>query len=293
MFGLVPFDILWAVGQAARNKPSDVAAAQVLMNLADKPGVSGLPVDGRFGPATLEALLTFQRKVLGLSRVSLVLEPGSSTIRALITAAIPRARLLTQLPVGKPSRLSESDYQEAARQLDCEVAAVKAVAAVESAGDGFLGTGQPKILFEARIFSAQTGGRYDRLFPDISSAKFDRALYKGGAREYHRLMKAMLLDRTSALESASWGKFQILGINCKLAGHPDLNSFIRAMHRSERAQLDAFCAFVTSRRLVKSLQTHDWAAFAFGYNGKGYREKHYDRRIKEEFEKASARAASR
>jgi len=98
----------------------------------------------------------------------------------------------------------------------------------------------------------------------------------------------MLLDRTWALNSASWGKFQILGINSKLAGHQDLSSFITAMHKSERAHLDAFCAFVRSKKLVTALQTHDWAAFAFGYNGRGYAEKHYDRRIKEEFDRAKS-----
>ena len=82
------------------------------------------------------------------------------------------------------------------------------------------------------------------------------------------------------------GKFQILGINAKAAGYPDVNSFITAMCQSERAHLDAFCAFVTSKKLVSALQTHDWATFAFGYNGRGYAEKHYDRRIHEEYDKA-------
>lgn len=286
MFTTVPFNILWAIGQVAKNSPTDVAAAQVLLNLANKPGISVLPVDGKWSPQMFEALRIFETRYMARSTVSLSLEPGSTTIRALIAAALPRARLLTQLPHGTPSKLTEADYKDAGQSLGCDEAAVKAVAAVESSGDGFLPNGQPKILFEAKIFSGQTAGKYDRLFPDISSPKFDRSLYRGGGQEYHRLRKAMLLDKTSALSSASWGKFQILGINCKLAGHQDLNSFIGAMHRSERAQLDAFCAFVRSRKLVTALQTHDWAAFAFGYNGRGYAEKHYDRRIKEEFDKA-------
>ncbi|WP_262919099.1 N-acetylmuramidase family protein [Niabella hibiscisoli] len=48
--------------------------------------------------------------------------------------------------------LTEKDFQDAARQLNCEVAAIKAVAEVESKGDGFLPTGEPKILFERHIF---------------------------------------------------------------------------------------------------------------------------------------------
>ncbi len=96
----------------------------------------------------------------------------------------------------------------------------------------------------------------------------------------------MLLDRTAALRSASWGKFQILGRNCKHAGHANLDSFIGAMFKGERAHLDAFCAFVTTIGLVDAMRKHDWKAFAAGYNGKKYYKKHYDKRIEEEFIRA-------
>jgi N-acetylmuramidase len=96
----------------------------------------------------------------------------------------------------------------------------------------------------------------------------------------------MLVDKTAALRSASWGKFQVVAMNYKLAGKPDLASFISAMFQSEGAQLDAFCAFVTSKGLVKALRSHDWASFALGYNGPEYYKKHYDRRMHEEYNRA-------
>jgi len=37
-----------------------------------------------------------------------------------------------------PDKLNDYDFQEAATLINCEVSAVKAVAEVESAGDGFL-----------------------------------------------------------------------------------------------------------------------------------------------------------
>ena len=37
-----------------------------------------------------------------------------------------------------PDKLNDNDFQEAATLLNCEVPAIKAVAEVESAGDGFL-----------------------------------------------------------------------------------------------------------------------------------------------------------
>ena len=80
MYTMVPFNILWSIGQAGRNKPPDVAAAQVLLNLAGKPGIPALPVDGKFGPATLQPLQTFQTKHMGLSRAVANVDPGSATI---------------------------------------------------------------------------------------------------------------------------------------------------------------------------------------------------------------------
>ena len=45
---------------------------------------------------------------------------------------------------GKAKRIVEKDYERVAQQLGCEVAAVKAVAQVESGGrNGFLRDGRP------------------------------------------------------------------------------------------------------------------------------------------------------
>ncbi len=286
MFTTVPFNILWTIGQVGKNKPTDVAAAQVLLNLANKPGIPPLAVDGKWSPQMLDALRTFETKYMHRSSVSVSLEPGSTTIRALIVAAIPKARIATHLPPSTPSTLSEADYQNAAQTIGCEVAAVKAVAAVESRGNGFLPSGRPKILFQSHVFSKHTKHKYDPLFPDISTRHQNAALYRGGEHEYSRLLKAMLLDRSAALMSASWGKFQIVGQGFQEAGSPDIESFVSSMSKSEGAQLEAFCKFVRSKKLVAALKDHDWAGFARSYNGKEFWKKHYDQRIKEEFEKA-------
>ncbi|AZA64465.1 DUF3380 domain-containing protein [Chryseobacterium carnipullorum] len=56
--------------------------------------------------------------------------------------------------------LTEQDYINAAKELGCEVAAIKAVAEVESRGSGFLSSGEPKILFERHRFYKYTNGKY-------------------------------------------------------------------------------------------------------------------------------------
>jgi hypothetical protein len=51
-----------------------------------------------------------------------------------------------------PDKLNDNDLQEAAQLFNCDVPAIKAVAEVESSGDGFLSDGRVKILFEGLKF---------------------------------------------------------------------------------------------------------------------------------------------
>lgn len=177
-------------------------------------------------------------------------------------------------------RLSEADVARAAQALGCDAATVKAVAEVESQGDGFLPNDLPKVLFEAHHFAHLTQGRYTRSHPTISSTRWNRALYaRTGIGEWKRLELAISLDRDAALQSASWGRFQIMGFNHRLCGFQTVQSFVNAMYASEGRQLDAFVAYVKSRHLDDELREHRWAAFAFGYNGRSYAENHYDTKL--------------
>lgn len=175
--------------------------------------------------------------------------------------------------------LTTSDFHAAAALLGVDVPTVMAVAEVESAGAGFLPDGQVKILFEAHIFSRLTRGAYNRSHPEISSAGWDRTLYKGGAQEHTRLQAAVALDRNAALQSASWGMFQIMGFNYARCGFANVQEFVNAMVRSEGEHLQAFCRFVRSMRLDDELQRRDWAAFAAGYNGASFAANRYDTRL--------------
>jgi hypothetical protein len=95
----------------------------------------------------------------------------------------------------------------------------------------------------------------------------------------------MMLDRNAALKSASWGRFQIMGFNHVLAGHPTVDLFVDAMHRSESAHLDAFGAFLRSTGLADSLKNKDWAKFAKGYNGPAYADNKYDIKLEHAYAK--------
>lgn len=178
---------------------------------------------------------------------------------------------------GNPVPLRDADYARAARDLGCSVAALRAVASVESAGGGFLPDGRPKILFERHVFHRRTKGRFSAAHPNISH--IERGGYLGGVREYDRLRRAIALDRKAALESASWGKFQLMGFNHQAAGHSSIDGFVSAIKSGEPAQLDGFVTFIRSRGLDDELRRQDWTAFARGYNGPAFAENAYDRRM--------------
>lgn len=185
--------------------------------------------------------------------------------------------------VGPGTLLTEQDFSDAAQKLHCDQAAIQAVAKVESSGkSGFLPNNRPKILFESRWFHKRTNGQFDQSNPDLSTPKWVRN-YAGGSGEYSRLEKAITLDRTAALESTSWGKFQVLGINCKMVGYSDVEEFVAAQVQSEAEHLSAFVNFVISKKLDDELRDRRWADFAKTYNGPGYKQNHYDTKMAEAY----------
>jgi uncharacterized protein (TIGR02594 family) len=183
--------------------------------------------------------------------------------------------------------ISEADYASAARQLGVDVAAIKAVADVESAGSGMLPSGKPKILFEAHVFHQQTGGRYDGSYPNLSSSNWNRSLYgAGGEHQWQRFEQASKLDPAAAMKSASWGRFQIMGFNHQRAGFDNVQAFVTAMKSGEGAQLKAFASFIQSDpKMLQALRNHDWAAFAQRYNGSGYAQNQYDTKMAQAYAK--------
>ena len=179
--------------------------------------------------------------------------------------------------------LTELDYINASNILGVPVAAIKAVAEVESRGNGFFSNGKPKILFEAHLFGKYTKYKYNQSYPNISSKRWDRSLYYGGIREYERLNLAVTLDEVSALKSTSWGKFQIMGFNYKICNYSDVISFVMDQYVSEGVHLMNFVNFIQGNKLDKYIKKQDWAGFAYRYNGPGYKQNHYDTKMEKAF----------
>ncbi len=179
--------------------------------------------------------------------------------------------------VGAAEPLTRQGFRSVISELGIGVPELLAVLAVESKTCGFLPDRRPIILFERHVFHKRTGGRFSAGYPDISNA--EPGGYAGQAREYPRLERAVKLDRTAALMSASWGAGQIMGYNHQSAGFADVERMVSAMQSSEDEQLAAVAAFMQTEGLTPLLKARDWSSFARKYNGPGYAKNKYDLRL--------------
>lgn len=187
-------------------------------------------------------------------------------------------------------KLTEKDFERVAQLLGVEVAVVKAVQEVETGGrGGFYSSGRPRILFEGHVFWERLEKR--KIDPttlvagneNILYKKWTREHYLKGEREYERLEKAMKINEEAALESASWGMFQIMGYNYAICNYRNVRDYVDAMKKSETAQLEAFAAYVKGNKQLAYLANQDWKGFARRYNGLCYADNHYDTKLEQAY----------
>lgn len=227
-----------------------------------------LAVDGWFGEATEQAVVAFQRQA-GLMADGRV---GPKTQAALLERRDDR-------------HLGEAELRLAAEQLGVPLAAIQAVAEVESLGAGFLADGRPVILLERHVAyqrAAQAGLDAEQLaqrYPAICQRS--RGGYAGKAAEWARFQSlASVAGDGVAIEACSWGAYQIMGYHWPSLGYPSAQAFRQAMETSEGEQLWAFVRFIEAEpALLKALKAKKWADFARLYNGPAYKDNLYDAKL--------------
>lgn len=235
-----------------------------------------LSADGIYGDATEAAVRTYQLKT-GLVSDGVA---GSKTLASLLGADTQKL-------------LKHADLVKASERLGVPVAAIYALNEVESKGRGFLDNGKPVILFERHVMYKRLQGpravELARLNPALVNPK--PGGYIGGTAEHQRLAQARQLDDTAALESASWGAFQIMGFHWERLGYTNVQDFVDHMARSEPEHLEAFVRFIeTDPTLHKALKALKWAKVAELYNGADYKRNLYDVKLERAFERHQDRA---
>lgn len=187
---------------------------------------------------------------------------------------------------GAARKITIADIENAAAELDCEVATLRAVMAVESRNSGFDAKRRPIILFEPHVFyralSVKKNGklfatpkRDQAVSQGLAYAKWRKDNYpKGSAIEqsdgnYERLTRAIAIHEEAAFQAVSIGMGQVLGENYRLAGCSNACEMFEAAKESEAAQLAQMSAFIKARKIDHALRTKSWEAFARVYNGSG------------------------
>lgn len=183
--------------------------------------------------------------------------------------------------------ISEEEFQQTADYLGVEVAVVKAVdEVVTMKKSGFVrNSDRPEILFEGHIFwtelkrqgidpyGCQKGNE------DILYEQWTKAHYKGGEREYDRLYRASLINKTAAYRATSWGAYSIMGNEYSKCGCANIDIFVERMYQSKGAQLSLFAAYLKNAGAETYLAKRDWTGFARCYFGDDYALNRYDEKL--------------
>lgn len=246
---------------------------------------ASLAPDGLFDAATQSAVRAYQLEV-GLVADGIA---GPKTLGSLSGADCTKL-------------LKHVDLRQAAAHLGLPLATVYAVNEIESRGRGFLDNGKPVVLFERHIMyrqlTARTNGQDSpaglkrhadelaALHPNIVNPT--PGGYVGGNGEHMRLTKARQIDHSAALESTSWGAFQIMGFHWRRLGYDSVQAFVASMETNESHQFRAFVTFLqTDNELQGALKAGRWADFARIYNGPQYASNSYHLRLQQAFERYS------
>jgi hypothetical protein len=170
------------------------------------------------------------------------------------------------------NRLTIDEISALAAEFGLETKTLRAVIQVESAGAGFAPNGDIKIQFEPHWFKRYTGHIIDNKV-DIQTEEW--AAYK----------EAKAINWEAALLSTSWGLGQVMGFNFKAAGYNSVGEMVAGFKTGEKAQLRGMLNFIKNNFILDELQRKDWAGFAKVYNGAGYKQFNYDKRLQEAYDK--------
>lgn len=167
-------------------------------------------------------------------------------------------------------------------------AKIRAVAEVESRGNGWLNDGLVKILYErhkfwkynndtsapkSTFFNYPTGGNYtiDADNNDINDS-------------WEKLLRACEFDPLAAFMSVSMGKFQVMGFHYALLGFKTPWDMMYSLVSDEKKHYELLVRYIKVNHLSKAFVAINGVAdncrsFAAGYNGSGYANFNYHVKI--------------
>ncbi len=173
------------------------------------------------------------------------------------------------------------DIKGVAESFGIEPAALLAIAEVESGGQAFAivdGRHEPLIRFEGHYFDQRLSGsnRTRARAEGLSSpAAGEIANPPGQAARWKMLERAAAIDGRAAYESVSWGLGQVMGAHWAWLDFADVDALVAEARQGAAGQARLMARYIEKAGLAAAIRSHDWEAFARGYNGPGYRRHAY------------------
>lgn len=195
-----------------------------------------------------------------------------------------RAAFLAIFANRQAPAVTDAEMMAYAARLGGNLKQMRAVAAVESGGAGFLVNGLPKILWERHHFWK----RLQLNLPLISNPKpggYTLDANGNGVNDsWEKLTDAAMYAPAWAIESCSWGRFQVMGFWWEKLGYPSAIDFAWSMRESEAGHFEALVRYIQFNKLASAFRAlstdpETCRAFAAGYNGAGYRKFDYHTKL--------------
>ena len=189
---------------------------------------------------------------------------------------------------GKGKIISNSDYEVLANELGVEKEVLKAVALTETGSRGSFQRQSPKhatILYERHYMKKLLNQKYSISHIQELEKKYPNLIGKPGnygtySAQLIKLKEAKKIDYDSAIESCSWGRFQVMGISYKYL-YKTPKELEEAMNMCETQHLALFKEYCKHKKgLIPAMKRRDWAKIAYLYNGKNYKKNNYDIKMK-------------
>lgn len=177
------------------------------------------------------------------------------------------------------------EIEKIAKRLGIEPAALAAVAHIESGLRTHAmvgGKAEPLIRFEGHYFDRRLSGakREEARRSGLASPEAGAiANPPSQSARWSLLARAARLDRRAAYESVSWGIGQVKGAHWAWLGYASVDALADEARSGIAGQLNLMARYIDKAGLADALRRRDWAAFARGYNGPGFRKNGYDRKL--------------
>ena len=193
-----------------------------------------------------------------------------------------RAAILSVFRNTKAPAVTKGQLEVFAMRLGGTVKQIAAVAMVESAGGGFDDAGRPKVLYE-RHYAWRRLRVLIPLLSNPSPGGYTIDADRDGINDsWEKVADMACRNPDVAFESASWGKFQVMGAWAVKLGYPNAIEFAWSMVVSEAGHYEALVRYIERFGLIpafRQLSANPAACtlFARGYNGP--KQQGYDQRL--------------